>query len=338
MSVADNPYIFKFNLPVSEIGDEDTAIAVLSGLEPEFFIRARGLKNKTASTASDKKFARDYSAFIAEESSRFFLFEIAYDRIRAKRLWSGDFHGYMMALHNDGVFLERDVHDYLQSEGFELLYADNSPVMQCYRTALARKLWTLDEAVSLFTGTKIDGYEFMDLRKETAAIRKLDPSWQNLDGNREKIRRREWCYEDKDTGRSEILRDWLARHTAADKKIEAKEADGETLYKPKTIVNWLREVTGQEPVPVLDKFLSPQKGCIKKSKTASIAEHRRVFDELQKEYEEKGQRLSRPQEEHEMRERLKPKSFKVQWHRELRKEADIPLGRPPEKTGNSKVA
>ncbi|MEZ5918575.1 MAG: hypothetical protein R3D66_01190, partial [Alphaproteobacteria bacterium] len=236
MSVADSPYIFKFNRPLSEIRDEDTAIAVLSRLEPEFFIRARGLKNKAASTASDKKFARDYSAFIAEESSRFFIFEIAYDRIKAKRLWSGDFQSYLEALHNDGVFLELDVYDYLKSEGFELRYADNSPVMQYYRTALARKLWTLDEAVSLFTGTEIDGYEFMDLRKETAAIRKLDPSWQNLDGDREEIRRREWCYEDKNTERCEILRDWLARHTAADKKMEAKEVKGESFYKPKVIV------------------------------------------------------------------------------------------------------
>ncbi len=338
MSVADSPYIFKFNLHLSEIRDEDTAIAVLSELEPECFIRAKGLKKKAALTARDKKFARDYSAFIGEESSRFFIFEIAYDWIKAKRLWDGDFQSYLAVLHNDGIFLEQNVYNYLKSEGFELRYADTSPVMQCYRTALARKLWALDEAVSLFTGTEIDGYEFIDLRKETAAIRKLDPSWQSLDGDREKIRRREWCYEDKDTGRFEILRDWLARHIAADKKMEAKEVKGESLYKPKAIVNWLREVTGQEPVPVLDELLFPQRGCVEKGNSASISEHRRVFDELQKEYEEKGQRLSRPQEEHEMRERLKPKSFKVQWHRELRKKADIPLGRPPEKTGNSKVA
>lgn len=254
MPVADSPYIFKFNRPLSEIRDEDTAIAVLSGLEPEFFIRARGLKNKAASTASDKKFARDYSAFIAEESSRFFIFEIAYDRIKAKRLWNGDFQNYLAALHNDGVFLERDVYDYLKSEGFELRYADNSPAMQCYRTALARKLWTLDEAVSLFAGTEIDGYEFTDLRKETVAIRKLDPSRQNLDGNREEVRRREWCYEDKNTGRCEILRDWLARHTATE-KIVAHEKGGTQFYDPVAIVEWLLNVTGQKPVPILDEIL-----------------------------------------------------------------------------------
>ncbi len=337
MAVADSPYIFNFDLPASEIRDEDTAIAVLSALEPESFVRARKLKGKSGFAAKDGKFLNDYGAFISGSSAGIFIFDIAYDRIKRKRIWDGDFHEFAQALHNDGFFFEREVFDYLKSNGCECLYAENSPVMQCYRTALNRKLWTLDEAVSLFTGTELDGYEFTDLRKETAVIRKLDPAWQNLDENRSERRNPEWCYEDRHTGRYEGLRDWLTRHTVAG-GISVKETSGVRFYRPLAIVEWLRATTGQEPVPILTALLFPQKGCIESKAHASRADHKRIFDELQKEYGRTGKRLGRDDEAEEMRKRLSPKGFNAVWQREFRAELNIKRGRRPAGKSEEKKA
>jgi hypothetical protein len=332
MTVADSPYIFKFDVPVSEIGNEDTAIAVLSALEPEFFIKARRLKAKTKLSEKDRKFLKDYGAFIAAESARIFVFDVVYDRIKRKRLWNGDFSHFAQALNNDGFFFEREVCDYLKSNGCECRYAEKSLVAQYYRTALDRKLWTLDEAVSLFTGTELDGCEFTDLRKETAIVRKLDPAWQNLNENRSEKRNPEWCYEDRNTGKYESLRDWLTRHTAAG-GISAKETSGVLFYRPLAIVEWLRDLTGQEPVPVLTALLSPQKGCIENKVHASRADHKRIFDDLQKEYRLTGKPLGRDEEAEEMRQRLSPKGFNAAWQREFRAGLNIRRGRRP--TGKS---
>lgn len=169
---------YKANLrewELSDISGEDTALALLLGLAPEFFSKYLALhhRNKKEERAADglasfssfepyeKWLFSEYLIFMDEEFPRVDLRShlIAFGCGAAKKLnlWTGDFSTYVQGLYDNGFIFRLETFEALKQQGIELAYSSDSWAIQFYERFLRQGTWSLEEAASLNLGSDPHG-------------------------------------------------------------------------------------------------------------------------------------------------------------------------------------
>jgi hypothetical protein len=152
----------KWNL--KDITDEDTALALLTGLTPEAFIRLYPLVQSISDgkkwvdfEPDDKHFFHQCALFLKKEYPHLdmypetWLMNFCY-AAKDMSLWKNDFSAYIQALHDEGFIFRKETYEGLKHHKIMPSYSKDSWAIQFYERWLKESLWTLKEALHLFKG------------------------------------------------------------------------------------------------------------------------------------------------------------------------------------------
>jgi len=160
---------------VENINDEDTALSLLLGFNPEFFSKFIGLytRQKTEKRTpegfapyhnflpEEKWLFAEYHNFLKEEfprlaesiSTPIFYIIPPYKTAKELSLWQGDFSSYVQSLHDNGFIFRPETYKALKSLEIELSYSPASWALQFYERHLKQGVLKLQDAASLYLGS-----------------------------------------------------------------------------------------------------------------------------------------------------------------------------------------
>lgn len=179
------------NWEPSKITDEDTALPLLLGLNPEYFTRFLTLHYRQDKEERTPDNLAPYYRFKPEEKWLFSnyhdflkekfpdlaqaygcpIFYIAkrYQKAKDLNLWTGAFAAYIQALHDNGFIFMPRIYDSLKKHGISPSYSANGWAMQFYQRFLRQPLWKLKDAASIYRGSDPNGSrEFVDFANTNA--------------------------------------------------------------------------------------------------------------------------------------------------------------------------
>lgn len=252
------------------IDTREKAIAALFDLCPEYFARVRAIQARYAEfkeISDEERFflvcyiealgqalygsVRTAIDVTAPESS---LWEWTRYRDQTKPEWNGDVKSYFQALYDYGVIFP-ETSEKLIARLFPdgLAYSETSFVLKYYASLVSDGSLTLDEAVKLFIGKELKGISLFDCRFNVEMrIGRGGPDLLSVIDPPE-----EWHYRNDAEGQYKSLAEKLEKDCLKQGGIRpiGQNSAGANLFDPKAITNWLQDVTGQEPMPVLKQAL-----------------------------------------------------------------------------------
>jgi hypothetical protein len=155
---------------INKIEDEDTALSLLFGLEPESFKKFLDLIGQYSFehdsspydtfAEEEKIFFVEYNDFIKKEFegvkwNKRTLFKYIYNpykKAKELNLWCGDFKSYTLSLYNNGFIFRPEIAKALKKLGIELVYSSDSWAIQFYKRCRTQGIWNLKLAASLYLG------------------------------------------------------------------------------------------------------------------------------------------------------------------------------------------
>lgn len=160
-----------------KIKDEHTALALLFGLNPQYFSRYLALhyifeKERVIRDMSpyhyfepeEKWLFNNYHDFLKEELPHLVgfgcpIFYIAprYQNAKELNLWAGDFAAYIQSLHNNGFIFMPKIYEALKKHGIDPAYSSDGWAIQFYKRWLQYPTWSLKQAARLYRGDDPDG-------------------------------------------------------------------------------------------------------------------------------------------------------------------------------------
>ncbi len=260
------------------IKDEDAALSLLLGLNPEYFSQFLSLnskmkeENRTADGFSayygfkpeEKWLFVEYNDFLKEEFPRLArdiswpMIHISPPLKKAKELnlWTGNFVAYVQSLHDNGFIFMPKTYAALEKHGIELAYSAGGWAMQFYQRFLRLGVWSLKDAANIYRGSDPHGgREFENLANtalhgsgaglalETAeTIAEFDDN-DNFIPPPDLSLAYVFKKDDKTVlDRTYSLEGFVRGHMAAGNLTPAKDEGPEKLYfQPKVIVEFFRD-------------------------------------------------------------------------------------------------
>jgi hypothetical protein len=210
---------------------ENESIGLLMGFEATNLIRftETAYKKWEDKTPEERFFNAQYTDFLKKSGVEYGCYQTLIDTvndIKIKKLWSGDFQVFLNTVYDKGyIFSDR----ILEKFSYTPEYSKEGWAYKFYQRWLKNAVWTFDEAKLLFKGECPDGRRnFIDFSQQKTYVHDLilDPSINE--------------YVD--------FKDRFTRAIAAQNIISrGKNAEGQDLFIPKEIVQWLLDNTQHRP-------------------------------------------------------------------------------------------
>lgn len=257
---------------IQNIKDEDTAIALLMGLNPDLLHRALALHESLSEnkTPDDRFFMRMFNQFRQLHFyGKSYLMGSVPEAIKSIKIWGGDFKKFAERLHDTGYIFRLEVYDFLKKNGCTPRYSKEGDAMNFCRKWQAKGAWTLEEAAALYIGRQPgtrDKMIFTDLRpQEPCVMFRVDSSFVpggivffDKYGNEDTVNER--------FANDVSLEKYVERHIASGRLNPKIARDGSHLFDPKEIIGFLLEYGRSEPPPALLEALDMQDKNVTKTK------------------------------------------------------------------------
>lgn len=266
---AAEKYVLKAdNWTLSNINDADTAACLLLGLEPKSFFANTPPENCKA----------NYKKFIWSHYWRARGIDDIYNhhqKIKKIGLWDNNFNAFAQRVYEAGYVFRDDVTAFLDNIGINLEYSRENKLRQKYEFWFQkRKFWTLAEIILLFKGYDPDknGKQmFFDFRQNSFDL-----------GLPVAIKKNGILIEWDDSKIYVAAEGAVDGYVYLKKEIERRigsEKNGN--YRPQEIIKAIQEITGYQPVPILNKvFVS--KNALQNLRKKSVTTH--SFRKIEKIY------------------------------------------------------
>jgi hypothetical protein len=180
-------------------------------------------------------------------------------------------------------------------------FSDELDARRFYQERVDEGLWTLEEAWKLYNNEKDPGAPRTvraDISPYAGGVTWVDRDYDETSGER-------LC----------PLVGLAEKHRLSGKlKSLHTNSQGEHLFLPKDIINFIQKNVTFLPPLILHNILFPQKGCIEKSGAAANAgELAKLVDDIIKEHIESGEPITRESLYKKVNQRLKEGKVTMEW-------------------------
>lgn len=261
---------------LASIESEDTALALLLGLNPGFFIRFRAYykdkETKEDIPSEDRFFAHQYYQFLKREYAHLDLAPhialfIFYDAVKELSLWTGEFKSYVQSLHDEGFIFRKQTYDALKAHKITLAYSRDCWAEQFYKRWLKEGAWTLKEALHLFRGLdpRPRGRSYRDISQNVSLYSLGDHflTWDAFDSDFFQLDKRLYRHIAAGLITPVPVENWKdqGRDDLESPAEYAQDDANKLFFKPQDIMEWLLQHVAYMPPELLISIILSKKNA-----------------------------------------------------------------------------